>query len=130
MNLNTLAGSATAAAIHGGSGQHSTPIAQDRLIRKEVSLGLIREIVPPETHIGLQLFPFLPVETDDVIFNYAQGMVDGLAPARAEDAEAELAQADDTFLSEGRASVIDWSVKSHYTASDVSRYREWLTIME
>lgn len=135
MNLNTgLAGPAAAAAIGGGPGgnpaQFASPIGQDRLVRKEVSLGLIREIVPPETHIGLQLFPFLDVPTDDVIFQYALGMVDGLAPARAEDAEAELAQKDDIFASEGRASVIDWAVKDHYTASDISRYREWLSIME
>jgi hypothetical protein len=134
MNLNVgLAGPAAAGALTGGGGvpgQHGSPIGQDRLVRKEVSLGLIREIVPPETHIGLQLFPFLEVATDDVIFNYALGMTDGLAPARAEDAESELAQKDDTFATEGRASVIDWAVKDHYTASDVSRYREWLNILE
>lgn len=109
---------------------YASPIGLDRIVRQEVSLGLIREIVPPENHIGLQLFPFMDVPTDDVIFQYALGMTDGLAPARAEDAEAELAQKDDIFASEGRASVIDWSVKDHYTASDVSRYREWLRIQE
>lgn len=114
----------------GGRGQFASPIGQDRLVRKEVSLGLIREIVPPESHIGLQLFPFMEVPTDDVIFHYALGMVDGLAPARAEDAESELAQKDDIFSNEGRASVIDWAIKDHYSASDISRYREWLTIQE
>jgi len=134
MNLNTgLAGPAAAGVLNGPGGipgQHASPIGQDRLVRKEVSLGLIREIVPPQNHIGLQLFPFLDVPTDDVIFNYALGDADGLAPARAEDAESELARKDDAFVSEGRASVIDWSIKDHYTASDVSRYREWLTILE
>jgi hypothetical protein len=130
MNLNGLAGTAGGGFAGGGAGQHASPIGQDRLIRKEVSLGIVREIVPPETHIGLSLFPFLEVPTDDVIFQYALGMTDGLAPARAEDAESELAQKDDVFGGEGRASVIDWAVKDHYTASDISRYREWLTIQE
>jgi hypothetical protein len=134
MNLNTgLAGPAAAGVLNGPGGvpgQHASPIGQDRLVRKEVSLGLIREIVPPMSHIGLTLFPFLEVPTDDVIFQYAIGDADGLAPARAEDAESEMAQKDDTFAGEGRASVIDWAIKDHYSASDVSRYREWLTIME
>lgn len=113
-----------------GTKQHASPIGLDLLVRKEISLGLIREIVPPQSHLGLQLFPWLPVTTDDVVFHYAKGMTDGLAPARAEDAEAELAQTDDIFVGSGRASVMDWSVKNHYTASDVSRYRDWLRILE
>ena len=60
----------------------------DRLVRKEVALGTIREIEPPLNHIGLQLFPWMPVASDDVIFDYAKPMTDGLAPARAEDADA------------------------------------------
>lgn len=102
----------------------------DRLVRKEVALGVVREIEPPQNHIGLQIAPFLPVESDDVIFDYAKGLADGLAPARAEDAESELAQKDDTFVGQGRAALIDWSLKDHYTASDVSRYREALLIAE
>jgi hypothetical protein len=106
-------------------------IPQDRLIRKEVALGVIREIIPPETHIGLAtIAPLLSVPTDDVIFQYAQGITDGLSPARAEDAESETYQRDDTFLTEGRASVIDWAIKDRYTTSDVVRYREWLEIQE
>jgi hypothetical protein len=97
---------------------------QDRLIRKEVALGTIREIEPPLTHIGLQLFPWMEVASDDVIFDYAKGLTDGLAPARAEDAESELAQKDLLFGGTGRASVIDWALKDHYSASDVTRYRE------
>lgn len=141
MNINGLAGSAAAGyampgvqagivAGEGGVQQFASPIGQDRLVRQEVSLGVVREIVPPTQHLGLQLFPFMEVPTDDVIFNYALGVTDGLAPARAEDAESELAQKDDIFASEGRASVIDWAVKDHYSASDVSRYREWLRIQE
>lgn len=109
----------------------ASPIGQDRLVRKEVALGVIKDIVPPQNHIGLSLIaPFLEVPTDDVIFQYAQGYTDGLVPARAEDAESELSQKDDTFLTEGRASLMDWAVKDHYTASDVNRYREWLIIQE
>jgi hypothetical protein len=109
---------------------HASPIGLDRLIRRETMLGLIREIVPPQDHIGLQIAPWMEVATDDVIFAYATGMSDGLAPARAEDAESELAQKDDMFMGEGRASVIDWAIKDHYDASDVHRYREWLIIRE
>jgi hypothetical protein len=70
----------------------------------------------------------MEVPTDDVIFDYARGLTDGLAPARAEDAESELAQKDLLYGGVGRASVIDWAVKDHYSASDVNRYREGLMI--
>jgi hypothetical protein len=109
---------------------NATAIGQDRIIRKEVSLGQIREIEPPQTHIGLQFAPWLEVATDDVIFQYIKGDTDGLAPARAEDAESELAQKDENVLGEGRASVIDWALKDHYDASDVTRYREYLRIIQ
>jgi hypothetical protein len=109
---------------------NATAVGQDRIIRKEVSLGVIREMPVPMTQIGLQFAPMLEVATDDVIFHYIQGETDGLAPARAEDAESELAQKDDMVLGEGRASVIDWSLKDHYDASDVTRYREYLKVMQ
>ena len=86
-----LAGSASGLAGGGAPApsHHAGTIPQDRLIRKEVALGVIREIIPPETHIGLAtIAPLLSVPTDDVIFQYAQGITDGLSPARAEDAEA------------------------------------------
>lgn len=107
-------------------------VAIDRLVRKEVALGVIREILPPTTHIGLAtVAPWLEVESDDVIFDYAKDLqVDGLAPARAEDAESELAQKDEAFVGIGRASVIDWAIKDHYNPSDVSRYREALVIAQ
>jgi hypothetical protein len=130
MNFNGLAGSASAGTGGLSGSQFASPLGRDRLVRQETALGVVREIVPPETHIALQLFPFMEVATDDVVFAYARGITDGLAPARAEDAESELAQKDDIFGGEGRASVIDWAVKDHYVASDVSRYREWLTIQE
>lgn len=96
----------------------------DRLVRKEVALATIRAIEPPQGHIGLSIVPFRAVATDDVIFDYAKPTVSGLAPARAEDAESELAQKDTIFGGVGRAAVLDWAQKDHYTASDVSRYRE------
>ena len=110
--------------------QNASPIGQDRLVRKEVSLGSIREIEPPQDHIGFQLAPLLDVPADDVIFNYLNLDADGLAPARAEDSESELAQKDETSGGEGRASVIDWALKDHYDASDVNRYRELNKIAE
>lgn len=116
--------------VLGRAVNHASPIGLDRILRREVMLGIVREIVPPQQHIGLQLCPWLEVDNDDVIFGYAQGDSSGLIPARAEDAEAELAQKDDTFLTEGRASVLDWAVKDHYDASDVQRAREWLRIRE
>lgn len=104
----------------------------DRLVRKEVSLGAIREKQPPQDHIGLaQYAPFLNVDTDDVIFDYIKGgLQDGLAPARAEDAEAELAQKDELLYGQGRAAVVDWSLKNRYSPSDVTRWREDLLIQQ
>jgi Phage major capsid protein E len=108
------------------------PTALDRLVRKEVALGAIREAPLPEEHAGLQLVaPWMDVATDDVIFEYIKGgLQDGLAPARAEDAEAELAQKDEFLAGQGRAALIDWSLKDKYTASDVTRYREDLFIQQ
>jgi hypothetical protein len=104
----------------------------DRLVRKEVSLGSIRERQPPLDHIGLaQIAPFLDVATDDVIFDYIKGgLQDGLAPARAEDAESELAQKDELYYGQGRAAIIDWALKDKYLPSDISRYREDLFLRE
>jgi hypothetical protein len=110
--------------------QNASAIGQDRLVRKEVSLGAIREMEPPQNHIGLTLAPFLEVAADDVVFDYLTVQTDGLAPARAEDAESELAQKDETAAGQGRASVIDWSLKDHYDASDVNRARELSRIVE
>lgn len=106
--------------------------ALDRLVRKETSLGAIREKPQPDNHIGLaQIAPFLDVPTDDVIFEYIKGgLQEGLAPARAEDAEAELAQKDELLYGQGRASIIDWSLKDRYSASDVTRYREDLLLQQ
>jgi hypothetical protein len=103
-------------------------LSQDRLVRKEVALGTLREMEPPKSHIGLSIAPWLEVASDDVIFDYTKPLTEGLAPARAEDAESELAQKDHIFGGTARASIIDWAVKDHYTASDVTRYRETLLL--
>ncbi len=101
-----------------------TGFPQDRLVRNEVAIGTVRELEPPKNHIGVSQFaPMKDVLSDDVIFEYLIGLSDGLAPARAEDAEAEMARKDET-MGEGRAAIIDWSIKDHYTTSDVSRYHE------
>lgn len=124
MTLPRMAGSRTR------SDFVSPAFPQDRLIRKEEALGMLREIVPPQDHIGLQLVPWLEVASDDVIFDYAVGLAEGMAPARAEDAESELAQKDVLFAGQGRAAVIDWALKDHYNASDVNRYQEILRIVD
>ncbi|MGE0342559.1 MAG: major capsid protein [Porticoccaceae bacterium] len=106
----------------------TTGLSQERLVRKEVALGTIRAFEPPQDHIGTRLIaPWKHVESDDVIFSYTRGMTAGLAPARAEDAESEMAGKDDSTAT-GAASLIDWAIKDHYDASDVSRYREGLII--
>lgn len=104
----------------------ASPVGLDRIVRKEVSLGAIREMPVPETHIGLQMFaPFMDVDSDDVIFDYIKdAVVGGMTPARAEDAESELARKDDLWYGQGKASVIDWAEKNRYKASDVTRYRD------
>jgi len=104
-------------------------VETDRLVRKEVALGQIRELVANPAFIGELVAPLKTVNSDDVIFQYIAPDVDGLAPARAEDAESELAAKDDTVGS-GRASIIDWAIKDHYTASDVTRYREFRRLAE
>lgn len=121
-----MAGSAAT----GFNPQNATGFGQDRIVRKETSLGAIREIDPPEDHMGLQFAPYKEVATDDVVFDYLTVQTTGLAPARAEDAESELAQKDVSGAGQGRASVIDWALKDHYDASDVNRAREFERIME
>lgn len=116
----------------GGSSHYTTPIGLDRLVRKEVSLGVIREKPLPEEHIGLRLIaPWLNVESDDVIFDYIKNdSQEGMAPARAEDAEAELAQSDMLSYGQGRAAIIDWSLAHRTSASDVTRYHDNLLIQQ
>lgn len=108
----------------------ASSIGQDRLLRKEEQIGVIRELDPPTDHAADEIAPWMDVTTDDVIFGYLTVQTEGLAPARAEDAESELAQKDSTTAGEGRASVIDWAVKDHYDASEVNRYREFQAMAE
>lgn len=115
-----------------GTNSFASPIGLDRIVRKETSLGAIREMPVPETHIGLSMFaPFMNVDSDDVIFDYIkEAVTGGMSPARAEDAEAELARKDDIWYGQGRASIIDWAEKDRYSASDVQRYRENMIIAQ
>lgn len=118
----------------GSAGADSTyaagPLSQDRLVRQEVALGLIRELVPDQTLIGLNYFPMKDVPADDVVFYYAQAASTGLAPARADDAEAELFQQDEFAPGEGRARLIDWALKSRYQTSAVNTHRSFLRAAE
>lgn len=104
-------------------------IDQNDLVRKQVALGVIREIPQPTNFIQSTLCPFMPVPSDDVIFQYVIPDSSGLAPARAEDAESEMAMKDDT-IGTGRASILDWAIKDHYDTSDVTRHREYLRVAE
>lgn len=119
---------------HSGSipgGSYAAYLPQNMIVAQEVNLGIVRELVPPTEHIGLSLIaPWLSVASDDVVFDYVRGASSGLAPARAEDAESELWSQDEFYSGRGSASVLDWALKNHYTASDVSRYRELLRIIE
>lgn len=122
MAIPTFAGFTKPQRTQGGD--YVVPQPLDRLVRKEVALGTIREIVQPEDHIGLKLFPFFEVPSDDYIFNYVKGLTTGMAPAIAEAAESELAQKDSQLAGQGRASLIDWRLKDHYDAADVQRFRD------
>lgn len=107
------------------------PTALERLIRKETSLGLIREQETREDFIGNTIAPMKDVDSDEVTFAYLEDTgATGLAPARADDAESKLYQRDDFRAGEGRASVIDWALKDKYTASEVERYRQDLLDLE
>lgn len=107
------------------------PAPFDRLVAKETALGTLREMPVPKGHMGLSIAPFKDVESDDVIFDFLEdSLTEGLAPARAQDAESELAQKDDFALTSGRARVIDWSLKSTYDAGKVMNYREGLRLQQ
>ncbi len=105
-------------------------LPQQLLVAQEVNLGLVRELLPPQEHMGLNFAPWLSVPTDDVVFDYIKDSSTGLAPARAEDAESALWTDDEFYSGRGSASVIDWALKNHYTASDVSRFRELRRVAE
>lgn len=112
------------------SSNFAAAFPQSRILEKSESVGLIRELRPPSEYIGLRFAPFMDVASEDVTFQYAKGATAGKAPARAEDAEARLRQRDDYFTGEGRARIGDWAHKNHYRASDVNKYRDYLSIQE
>lgn len=129
--LDDLAGHSASAGANFQQGmQFAQQMPQNLIVAQEVNLGLVRELVPPQNHIGLQFAPWLAVASDDVVFDYVRDSASGLAPARAEDAESQLWADDEFYSGKGRASVIDWALKNYYTASDVSRFRELLRVIE
>ena len=96
----------------------------DQLVKQEQHLGFIRELTPPESHTGLTIAPFLEVATDDIVIDFINSTGGGLAPAAAQDAEAELFQVTEDIIGQMRANVVDWRLKSVYTSSDVMTYRD------
>lgn len=110
--------------------QFAAQVDANRVLAQEVHVGVINELLPPDDHIGLSYAPWLNVATDDIVFDYLRSAGTGMAPARSSEAEAELWSEEEFFTGQGRASIIDWSEKNHYDASDIQRYREQREIME
>lgn len=124
-NMEQLAGSAASQSSFAAS------VPQELLIRQEQNLGIVREMVPPQEHIGLKLLaPWLEVATDDVVMDYTRGAASGLAPAVAQDSESETYQNTSDYSGQIRASVMDWRLRDEYTASDVMTYREAKALIE
>lgn len=94
------------------------------LLARRVHLGVVRELTPPEEHMGLGFVPWMEVEADDVILDYLKGTGSQLAPAVSPDAEAELFQDSDDVTGQIRARVMDWRLKSRYDATDIHQYWE------
>ena len=110
----------------GGSGtsMYGYGMDHDRVVRKEVNLGVIREMTVPEDLIYTTIAPFMEVPTDDFIFDrVTPHFSTGMVPARAQNAESELAQHDFKAGGQARGSVIDWAHKDFYDATDVYNYR-------
>jgi len=106
-----------------------TTLTQDQLVRKEVAVGVARDLPLDRNYIWNRFAPMMTVGADDITFQVAKPQNEGMVPARAEDAESELAQKDDYF-STGRASIVDWAVKDSYSSSDVTRHREFSRLAE
>lgn len=108
------------------------PLSQSRLVRQEVALGLVRQLVPNDQLIGLTDFaPVKPIEADDFVIQLGDvGPSTKMAPARADDAEAELFQQDRFIPGEYRGRTIDWAIKSLYTTSDVNTHRDLVDAAE
>lgn len=127
LTFGSMAGNA--AAVSPG-GHFAQGMPQNLIVAREVNLGLVRSLEPPQEHIGLKYCPWMHVDSDDVVFDYIKGNSTGMAPARSEDSESALWADDEFYSGRGSASVIDWAEKNTYTASDVSRYREMAAIIE
>ena len=109
----------------GGSQNFGYPMDYDRIVRKEASLGFIRQLAPPEDHLWPKLIPMMDVPTDDFVFDYIEpDITSGLASARAQDAESELVQHDFWAGGQGRASIMDWANKDTYSDTAVVHYRD------
>jgi hypothetical protein len=101
------------------------PLPQDRLLRTEVALGTVRQLVPLEGMWGLNFAPIKEIDSDNFVIYQAVGDAQtGMAPARADDAEAELFQQDEVRPGEGRGRTVDWALKSWYNTSSVNSHRE------
>lgn len=118
------------AAMMGELNEFAANMPLNQIVAQDINLGIIRDLVPPQDHIGLSIAPWQNVAGDEVIWNYVKDFGAGMAPARAEDSEARLTSTQEFWGDQGRASIIDWSHKSHYTASQVSRYREAMAVIE
>lgn len=100
------------------------------LLARRTHLGVVRELTPPEEHIGLTEIPFMEVDSDDVIMDYVRGTGSGLAPAVAPDAESELFQDSDDVTGQIKASIMDWRLKSRYSWTDIHQYFEAKQVLE
>lgn len=124
----TMAGSAAAEDATFGSGV----LPQDRLVRQETALGIVRNLVPADELIGLtELAPMKPIPTDDFVIQLGDvGPSTRMAPARADDAEAELFMTDRFVPGEYRGRTIDWALKSRYSTSDINTHRDAIRTQE
>lgn len=105
-------------------------VPTSRLVRQEVALGLVRQLVPSKELIGLQLAPFKEIKADDFVIQLANGTSTRMAPARADDAESELFQNDDFLPGEYRGRTVDWALKSRYNTSDINTHRDAIKAAE
>jgi hypothetical protein len=116
----------------GGSQQFATPLPQDRLIRKEVSLGLVREIVPPQNHIvlgtycsahgALRLMMSFS-STRRVLLMVFLLLAPRMPSLSFRSVTTRSCRKAARLLSTGQSRIIT-------RASDVNRYREWLLIQQ
>lgn len=107
-----------------GASQFGYAVEHDRVVRKEVNLGVVREMHPPEDLLYPTIAPMMEVPTDDFVFDRVKPHFSGgMVPARAQNAESELAQHDFRAGGQGRGSLMDWAHKDFYDATDVYNYR-------